>query len=304
MKILLRFIIVFGMLSYGTWAGMEYLTQQGYLPDRAIVTGANLPPRVLGLIQQNAPLEKDETILYYYANHAYIHEHDMNVVTNKRLISVYRDTDGQNFLHSQFNVDHLYHSNIVELEKDPDNADAITVYAADNNDLTLYLPDRDSHRQEVIDYLNLQAKRNDLKPLVKRYIGKKAPALHVEKWLSQVPNTEGKYILLDFWATWCKPCRKSIPEMNEYYAKYGKDLVVIGISDEQESTINEFSKDIPIDYFSAIDSSKQLYDYYQVSSIPHVVLIDPEGKIRWKGFPDRSQDALDEQVLQAFLYEG
>jgi len=61
-----------------------------------------------------------------------------------------------------------------------------------------------------------------------------APKLEVEKWLSEVPDTKGKYVLLEFWATWCGPCRRSIPLLNKFHARFKDELVVIGISDETE----------------------------------------------------------------------
>ena len=52
----------------------------------------------------------------------------------------------------------------------------------------------------------------------------------VEKWLTDAPDLNGKFVLVDMWATWCGPCRRSIPHLNELYAKFKDRLVVIGLS--------------------------------------------------------------------------
>src|SRR5580700_3646190 len=64
--------------------------------------------------------------------------------------------------------------------------------------------------------------------------GKKAPDFFVEKWLTAEPDRKGKVVLIDFWATWCGPCRKAIPELSAFQEKFKDDLVVIGVSDETE----------------------------------------------------------------------
>src|SRR6185503_1374084 len=69
------------------------------------------------------------------------------------------------------------------------------------------------------------------------FLNQKAPELIVEKWLTKEPDQQGKFVLIDFWATWCGPCRKAIPELNALHKKFGDKLVVIGLSDEAEVTV-------------------------------------------------------------------
>lgn len=71
----------------------------------------------------------------------------------------------------------------------------------------------------------------------KSFLNKKAPDLVVEKWLTKEPDRKSKFILVDFWATSCGPCRKAIPELNAFHKKFSDKLVVIGISEETEAKV-------------------------------------------------------------------
>ena len=112
----------------------------------------------------------------------------------------------------------------------------------------------------------------------------KAPDLVVEKWLTDVPDLEGKCVLIEFWATWCPPCRKSIGLLNDLHKKYGEDLIVIGISDETEEAVRRL-KEPAIEYYSAIDTQHRMKDALSVRGIPHVIVLEPEGYVVWEGFP-------------------
>ena len=134
----------------------------------------------------------------------------------------------------------------------------------------------------------------------KSFLGKKAPALIVEKWISKQPNLKGKYVLIDFWATWCPPCREAVTELNRIHQKFGKKLVVIGLSEENEKTVRAMSNP-SLKYFSAIDSKGRTKKQVGVTGIPHVMIIDPKGIVRWEGFPLLEGYKLDEKVVAQIL---
>ena len=128
------------------------------------------------------------------------------------------------------------------------------------------------------------------------YIGKKAPDLVVEKWLGVKPETTDKFLLIDFWATWCGPCRRAIPELNEIHRRLGERVTVIGISDETEEAVKKM-KEPKIDYSIAIDPKARMKNKLRVKGIPHVILVDPSGVVRWEGFPLLESDPLTLKVV-------
>lgn len=136
----------------------------------------------------------------------------------------------------------------------------------------------------------------DKKIWAKSVLGKQAPDFVVEKWLTAEPKREGKFVLIDFWATWCPPCRKSIPELNAFSKKFADKLVVIGVSDETEEKVMAL-KDPKLEYASAIDTKGRMKKELAVSGIPHVILIDPKGIVRWEGFPLLTGEELTEKVV-------
>lgn len=134
----------------------------------------------------------------------------------------------------------------------------------------------------------------------KSFINKKAPELVVEEWLSNTPETEGKFILIDFWATWCGPCIRAIPELNVFQKEFKEDLVVIGISDESKQLVSKFKR-AKMEYYSAIDTKKRMQRTLEVAGIPHCIIIDPNGFIRWEGWPQLEGFELTSEVIQNIL---
>lgn len=131
--------------------------------------------------------------------------------------------------------------------------------------------------------------------------GEKAPELAVETWLGDQPDMKDKVILVDFWATWCGPCRKAIPHMNDFAREFSDDLVVIGLSDEDPNIVKEFMKNTKMSYPQAIDTSASMKGALGVRGIPHVMIMSSDGVIRWQGFPGHPADPLTSKTIQQII---
>ncbi|MGM9477593.1 TlpA family protein disulfide reductase [Pedobacter sp. GSP4] len=145
-----------------------------------------------------------------------------------------------------------------------------------------------------------QESNNGKKLWAKSILNEKAPELVVEKWISKQPDTKAKFVLIDFWATWCGPCRAYIPTLNDIQKKYADKIVIIGVSDETAEKVEAFNNP-KINYAEAIDTKGTVKNLLEVKGIPHAILIDPKGIVRWEGFPLLQGNQLTEEVIKGLL---
>lgn len=98
----------------------------------------------------------------------------------------------------------------------------------------------------------------------------------------KLSSFRGKYVFIDFWATWCPPCREGLPHTEALFKDFkAKNLVVMAISGEEPDTISKFWKEARYTMPVYTDPDNKAAQAYAVDAIPETLLIDPQGKIAY-----------------------
>ncbi|USN97964.1 MAG: redoxin domain-containing protein [Phycisphaeraceae bacterium] len=116
-----------------------------------------------------------------------------------------------------------------------------------------------------------------------------------EEWLTPKPEAplEQHVLVLDFWATWCGPCRRASPMLDAIQKKHKGEVLVLAISGqahgsqypEDPATIRAFMQQHPVSYSYLSDMKQTLYNRFDIKGIPHTVVVSTDGVIRWQGIP-------------------
>jgi thiol-disulfide isomerase/thioredoxin len=141
-------------------------------------------------------------------------------------------------------------------------------------------------------------------------VGMQAPAWRDVEAVSgafppSIAAVRGRVVLLDFWATWCAPCRVVMPKLGALQARYGaQGLSVLGVSTEEAEEVALFAQRMPLRYPVAVDKHAQTTRSYGVASLPTLVVIDKRGVVRDVSIGyEPMQDTRLESTVRALLAE-
>lgn len=136
-------------------------------------------------------------------------------------------------------------------------------------------------------------------------VGQALPSLSTLLPGASIPRTKGKVVLVDFWASWCGPCKASFPSFTRLHNKYAsKGLVIIAIGvDEDVNKFKSFAAKNRAPFLLAHDSSHKAAAFFNPPTMPSSYLVDRKGVIRHihKGFKGKKTEALYEKEIIALL---
>ena len=138
--------------------------------------------------------------------------------------------------------------------------------------------------------------------------GKAFPSLESMQLEGKVPkDLSGKIVLIDFWASWCGPCRKSFPVLEAIHKDYSdKGVVVLGVNlDKQSDLMSEFLSRHPASFPIVRDAKHQLVSLVGIQSMPSSFILDEKGNVRFvhKGFHGTKTAEQYRQQINTLLEE-
>ena len=134
--------------------------------------------------------------------------------------------------------------------------------------------------------------------------GQKAPDVKVAELSSgskkRISDFKGKVVLIDAWATWCGPCRETMPVIQKFYNEFGsKGLEVMAISAETEPVVSRFLKESNYTYPFYLDTDNSFQEAYKINELPTSFVIDRAGNIVFSGHP--GDEAVLREAIEAAL---
>jgi len=133
-------------------------------------------------------------------------------------------------------------------------------------------------------------------------VGQEAPTLTGIRLIDKkLPDLNNKFVFIDFWATWCAPCRESLPHVDKLAEKYKDKVVFLAMSDEKETDVRQFLQKKNFNsLIFGLDIQKDLFSKFEIKSVPQYYLISPQNTILASGYSSEISDAYLDSVISNY----
>lgn len=145
----------------------------------------------------------------------------------------------------------------------------------------------------------LEAKQEDNLPGLKT--GGEAPDFSLQTLdgeMVELSDFEGKKVILNFWATWCKPCREEMPDLQSIYAERDEDVVILAVNMDAHNDVKGFIDSYSVAFPVLLDKEDEVSDMYQVISLPTTYFINEDGIIVQKHIGQITYEQLEEELAK------
>lgn len=145
----------------------------------------------------------------------------------------------------------------------------------------------------------LEAKQDDQLPGLK--IGKEAPDFSLQTLdgeMVKLSDFEGKKVVLNFWATWCKPCREEMPDLQSVHEEGVDDVVILAVNTDAHNDVKGFIDSYSVTFPVLLDEKDEVSDLYKIISFPTTYFINEHGEIVHKHIGQITDKQLKEMLAQ------
>ncbi|PKG22405.1 peroxiredoxin family protein [Niallia nealsonii] len=129
-------------------------------------------------------------------------------------------------------------------------------------------------------------------------IGAKAPDFSLRNLKGEtlkLSDFKGKKVMLNFWATWCPPCKQEMPAIQQFFEEKGKDVVILAVNIDGSEDVIEFVQSKKITFPILLDENNRVNEQYKVVTIPTTFFIDEKGIIQHKFY-----SAMPIEIMREF----
>lgn len=134
-------------------------------------------------------------------------------------------------------------------------------------------------------------------------IGDKAPDFTLETLdgeTLQLSDFQGERVMINFWATWCPPCKQEMPDMERFYRGHDPIILSVNLTDEEMSTekVGQFIQELELTFPVLLDKEGEVSNLYRIQPIPVTYMVDAEGIIQFKSIGALSYEQMMKQFEQ------